>query len=247
MGRLSSRGSSSGRRDRRTRCGRRRPPRRRVGRWVIRPSSDRRPDSTSALAAARSVVLPLRGDADARLAHEGGREGEGERLGVEAGQHDLAARRQARDQRVEDRGVAADVADRGVVAPRVRGRVEDAVADGAGARGRGCAPRPWARRRPGPRGGPAGGRARRGRRSARVARGAGDGVLRGRRQGEQHAALAQGLVDRQRRSPGTTTREAAPPNRPRTSPKQRAPGTKTRSPTRREELGPASATRPTDS
>ncbi len=32
--------------------------------------------------------------------------------------------------------------------------------------------------------------------------------------------------------PGTTTRAAAPPNSPRTSPKQRAPGTKTRSPTR---------------
>jgi hypothetical protein len=51
-------------------------------------------------------------------------------------------------------------------------------------------------------------------------------------QRQQHAALAQ----RRRRfagaRAGTTSRDAAPPNRPRTGPKQRAPGTNTRSPTR---------------
>ena len=44
---------------------------------------------------------------------------------------------------------------------------------------------------------------------------------------------------------GTTRREAAPPKRPRTSPKHRAPGTNTRSPTRRCVAGPAMVIRPT--
>ena len=49
------------------------------------------------------------------------------------------------------------------------------------------------------------------------------------------------------RAPGTTRCAAAPPKRPRTGPKQRAPGTKTRSPTVRPDLFPARAMRPTDS
>ena len=58
-------------------------------------------------------------------------------------------------------------------------------------------------------------------------------VIRGRGEREQHAVLAEAAPrSASTRVPGTTTREAAPPNRPRTSPKQRAPGTKTRSPTR---------------
>ncbi len=55
--------------------------------------------------------LPFGGDAEPRLAHEGGREGEGQPLAVEAGQHDLAAGREAADQRIEQAGVAADIVD----------------------------------------------------------------------------------------------------------------------------------------
>ncbi len=57
------------------------------------------------------ALAPLRGDAEARLAHEGGREGEAHPV-VEAGEHDLAARREALNERIERRGVAADVDDR---------------------------------------------------------------------------------------------------------------------------------------
>ena len=52
---------------------------------------------------------PLRRDPEAGLAHESGREGETEGLVVEAGQHDLPAGREALDERVEQRRVAADV------------------------------------------------------------------------------------------------------------------------------------------
>jgi hypothetical protein len=55
-----------------------------------------------------------------RLAHEGRREAEAQRLAVEARQHDLAAVGQARDRRCRGcDAVAADVVDGAVVAPRV--------------------------------------------------------------------------------------------------------------------------------
>jgi hypothetical protein len=47
------------------------------------------------------VAGPFRGDAEAGLAHEGGREGEGQRLGVEAREHDLATLCEATDQGVQ--------------------------------------------------------------------------------------------------------------------------------------------------
>ena len=46
---------------------------------------------------------------------------------------------------------------------------------------------------------------------------------------------------------GITTRDAAPPNSPLTSPKHAAPGTNTSSPSLKFVLRPACATRPTDS
>ena len=57
--------------------------------------------------------------------------------------------------------------------------------------------------------------------------GGSDRVLGGGGKRQQHALLAQIGVDRRPRAPGTTRRAAAPPNRPRTGPKQRAPGTNT--------------------
>ena len=55
-----------------------------------------------------------------------------ERLAVEAGEHDLAARREARDQRVEQRRIAADVADaRGSRGASSSSGSIDAVAVGA--------------------------------------------------------------------------------------------------------------------
>ncbi len=71
-----------------------------------------------------------------RLAHEGGREGEGRAVAIEPGEHDLAAGREPRDQRVQDAGVAGGVVDGAVVAPRVVGRVEHRVAERARRRGR---------------------------------------------------------------------------------------------------------------
>ena len=71
--------------------------------------------------------LPFGGDADARLAHEGGRKGKCQRLAIEAGQYDLTARREALDQRIEDRAVAAGVADDAIVAAGIVGGVDDVV------------------------------------------------------------------------------------------------------------------------
>ena len=172
-----------------------------------------------------------------------------QRLAVEAGQHDLAAGRQARDQAVEQRGVAADVVDR------------------RGSRGACRRPgrRPRSPRRPSARAGlrlPHGRRRRTGeQRQPRQqpaehavaddqVRQCGAAVRRDRVVGrggqrQQHALLAEMFVDRHcTRRPGTTSRLAAPPNRPRTSPKQLAPGTNTWSPTRCPEAGPAQDTAP---
>ena len=77
------------------------------------------------------VRPPFRGDAHTRLAHEGGRKGEGERPLVEAGEHDLAAGRQSRDKLIEDRRIAADVVDDAIVAARVVVGRDDVVAFGA--------------------------------------------------------------------------------------------------------------------
>ncbi len=135
-------------------------------------------------------------------------------------------------------GVAADVVDGAVVAARVVGRIERRDSRRAAVRARGCVSQTT--------GGapPASDREAReqaaehavaddeiGRRSCAGVR-AGDGVVGGRGQ-RQQTPPARRAVRRSgsTRAPGTTTRDAAPPNRPRTSPKQRAPGTKTRSPT----------------
>ena len=179
--------------------------------------------------------LPFRRDANARLAHEGRGECERQRLAVEAREHHLAAVREPRDQAVEQRGIAARVVDRFVVAARIVGGVDDVVAFGAD-----CAQRiafPYGRRRARRRASrdvQAAARVRRGPRSvpayARSAPTARAGpsrparAARPVRPGDPHTACA--------RRPGTMSRLAAPPNRPRTAPKQFAPGTNTLSPTR---------------
>jgi hypothetical protein len=75
--------------------------------------------------------LPFGGDAQARLAHEGGREGEADRRGVEAAEHQLTLRCEAGDQCVEQGGVAGDVDDDLVVAARIGLGCGDLVALGA--------------------------------------------------------------------------------------------------------------------
>ena len=133
-------------------------------------------------------------------------------------------------------GVAADVADAPVVAPRIAGGVDHAVAGRAadalpdcvsqttgGLAGR----RPPAAPATGPSTpwptiSPAGDRC-----AARRSR--------DRRSPPAPAARRcspRSSSMRMTRAPGTTRRDAAPPNSPRTSPNSRAPGTKTRSPTR---------------
>jgi hypothetical protein len=72
---------------------------------VISPSSERRPPRPAIAHGQQVGALPFGGDAQTRLAHEGRREVEAQRLAVEAGEHDLAAGRQAGDQRC--RGCAA--------------------------------------------------------------------------------------------------------------------------------------------
>ena len=62
----------------------------------------------------------FRRNANARFAHEGGREGEAEGRLVETGEDDLASRCQAGDQVIEAGGVPADIRDRRVVAARIR-------------------------------------------------------------------------------------------------------------------------------
>ena len=136
------------------------------------------------------VVRPeLRRDAQPRLAHEGGREGERQPVGVEAREHDLAARGKARDQGVEDRRVAADVADAAVVAARI---VLLGGGDLVALRPRPCG-RDWSPRPPVARP-PAGARRASSRpstpwptiRSGRRRAGRGNRVLRGRGQRQQH-------------------------------------------------------------
>jgi hypothetical protein len=74
--------------------------------WVISPDSDSAPASISCARGGKVVMRPFGGDAQPRLAHEGGREGKLERLGVEPGQHHLAALGDPGDQGVEQRTVA---------------------------------------------------------------------------------------------------------------------------------------------
>ncbi len=68
------------------------------------------------------VGPPLRGDAQPRLAHEGGRKGESERALVETREDDFAARRESRDQIIENLRIAAHIVDDAIVAARIRCR-----------------------------------------------------------------------------------------------------------------------------
>jgi hypothetical protein len=61
----------------------------------------------------------------------------------------------------------------------------------------------------------------------------GERVIGGGGQRHQNALLAEIFINRGHPGAGQVTRDAEPPNRPRTSPKQLAPGTKTQSPSLR--------------
>ena len=76
-------------------------------------------------------ALPLGSNADRGLAHEGRGKRERQRLGIEAGEHDFAARGQAPDQAVEQACVAADVIDCAIVVAIVVFRAHDRIAFGA--------------------------------------------------------------------------------------------------------------------
>ena len=204
-------------------------------RWVMRPSSDSAPVSTSRATAREIAVAPFGGDADPRLAHEGGREGEADAVGRS---RRARSRRPARAARSACRAAAASPLtsiDRAVVAarvvvgrraprsrPRRRARVGLRLPDDR--RLAAAATRRAAR---------AAGRARRGRRSvAAVAAPAPASACSAVAASASSTPLSPSdSATGTTRAPGTTRREAAPPNRPRTSPKQRAPGTNTRSPT----------------
>ena len=74
------------------------------------------------------LLLPLRGHADLRFAHEGRCEGKAQVLFVEAREHHLTARRQPPDQAVEQRAVTAHVADGAVILATVFVRVQHRIA-----------------------------------------------------------------------------------------------------------------------
>jgi len=61
-------------------------------------------------------IAPFGRDPDPRFPHEGGRKREGQRLAVETREHDLTARSEPADERVQDPAVAAHIADRSIVA-----------------------------------------------------------------------------------------------------------------------------------
>ena len=77
------------------------------------------------------VARPFRRDAQPGFLHEGRREREGERLGIEPGQYDLAALGHPPDQRVEQPAVAGGIVDAAIVAARICLRVHHGVASGA--------------------------------------------------------------------------------------------------------------------
>ena len=98
------------------------------------------------LAGGRQVVAgPLGGDAQAGLFHESGRKGELQRLGIEAGQHDLAAAFDPRDQGIEQRAISRRVIDRPVVPTRIVIGRQNRVARGAALPGRIDFPDRWGR------------------------------------------------------------------------------------------------------
>ena len=74
------------------------------------------------------VAGPFRRDAEAGFAHEGGWKGEGQRLGVEPGQHDLPALGETADERIEQAGHTRGVVDRAVITAFVIVGMDDLVA-----------------------------------------------------------------------------------------------------------------------
>jgi hypothetical protein len=76
------------------------------------------------------AVAPDRRHPDAGFTHESWRKAEAQAI-VKSREHDLAARRQSLYERIEDRGIAADIEDRPVVLSRICIGRRDLVSDRA--------------------------------------------------------------------------------------------------------------------